>query len=48
VDAVAEVTRESWANVYELPILEFLNVLAYRRDKQAEQDKQREQWRRTH
>ncbi len=41
-------TRQSWPAVYEMTAMEFLNVLAYRNDKIEKNNKEREQWRRTH
>lgn len=48
IDAVAELTRRSWDQVTALPVLEFLNTLAYRADKMAELERQQKEWLRKH
>lgn len=40
--------RERWSAVYEMPVIEFLNILAYRNDKNAKLKREQEQWKRTH
>lgn len=40
--------RESWSTVYEMPVIEFLNILAYRNDKNEKMRSEQEKWRRTH
>lgn len=41
-------TRERWSDVYEMAVLEFLNVLAYRRDKNEKTKRDHEQWKAAH
>ena len=36
--------RVSWDKVFEMPVLEFLNMICYRRDKAEEEKRQIEQW----
>jgi hypothetical protein len=48
VDAVSELTRTPWAEVWEMPVIEFLNMLAYRRDKIEQKKKEHQEWIRTH
>ena len=36
--------RRDWDTVFTMPVLEFLNVIAYRRDKAEEERRQIEQW----
>ena len=48
VDAVSETMRTSWDAVFHLAALEFLNVLSYRRDKQAKEKAEIERWKRQH
>lgn len=45
---MSEVTRESWSAVYDMAVIEFLNILAYRRDKNEKQKREQNQWKRTH
>lgn len=40
--------RCSWDAVWAKPAVEFLNILAYRRDKDAREREAVEKWRRTH
>jgi hypothetical protein len=40
VDAVAELTRETWGAVYGKPVTEFLTLVCYRIDKQNEIQRQ--------
>ena len=40
--------RCSWDEVWSKPVVEFLNVLAYRKDKDAAEKEARERWKRTH
>lgn len=48
MDAVSETLRCEWDKVWNLPALEFLNLLAYRRDKQAEEKAKIEKWKKNH
>ena len=48
VDAVSETCRCSWDDVWQMKVIEFLNILSYRREKMDEQKRQMEQWRKTH
>lgn len=40
--------RCSWDVVWDKPAVEFLNVLSYRKDKDAAQEEMLEKWKRTH
>ena len=46
VDAASETCRCSWDEVWEKTALEFLNILAYRRDKSEKEKEEIEKWRR--
>ena len=48
VDLVSETCRCSWNEVWEMSAIEFLNILAYRRDKGAKEKEELEKWRRSH
>ena len=48
VDAVSETCRCSFNEVWEMPVIEFLNYLCYRKDKMEREKRQMEKWRRTH
>lgn len=48
VDRASETLRCSWDEVWSKPAVEFLNILAYRRDKDAREREAVEKWRRTH
>lgn len=48
VDRAAEVLRCSWDEVWEKPAVEFLNTLAYSKDKTAWEAEALERWKRTH
>lgn len=48
MDAVAETLRCDWDKVWSMPVVEFFNILSYRRDKMEKEKKDREQWQRTH
>lgn len=48
VDAVSETYRASWDVVYKLPVIEFLNILCYRKDKIAKEKADLEKWKKTH
>ena len=40
--------RCPWADVWEMPAIQFLNVLAYRKDKVEWEKEAMERWKRTH
>ena len=40
--------RCSWEEVWAMPAVQFLNVLAYRRDKDAADKDAMDRWKRTH
>lgn len=40
--------RCSWDEVWTKPAIEFLNVLAYRKDKERWEKEEMERWRKTH
>jgi hypothetical protein len=44
VDGVSETMRQSWDATFRMPVLEFLNVVSYRRDKAEEERRRIEQW----
>ena len=44
VDGVSETMRQSWNDTFRMPALEFLNVIAYRKDKAEEERRQIERW----
>lgn len=48
MDRVSETLRCSWDEVLTRPALEFLNILAYRKDKTEWEKAALEQWKRTH
>jgi hypothetical protein len=39
IDIISELTKNSWDKVFEMGIYEFFNLLAYRKDKQNEIEK---------
>ena len=45
---MAETLRCSWDAVWEKPALEFLNTLAYRKDKTEWEKEALERWKKTH
>lgn len=45
---MSETLRCSWDVVWDKPALEFLNIIAYRRDKLAKEREDIERWKRTH
>jgi len=45
---VSETYRCDWDRVYEMTALQFLNILAYRKDKAEHEKREMERWRRTH
>lgn len=40
--------RCSWGEVWAMPAVQFLNILAYRRDKDAKEKDAIERWKKTH
>ena len=48
VDRVSETVRDSWNNVYKMNPYEFFNILCYRKDKDEEEKRKLEEWKRTH
>lgn len=48
VDAVSETCRCPWNDVWEMPVMEFLNILCYRKDKIEREKREIEQYKRTH
>ena len=48
IDIVSETTREPWSKVYEMNPYFFFNTLSYRKDKDAEEKRQLDEWRRKH
>ena len=48
VDAVSETCRCSWDEVWHMSVIEFLNLLCYRKDKLEREKRQMEKWRKTH
>lgn len=48
IDAVAETAGGGWDTATARPVREFLNILCYRNDKAAEQERQRKEYLRKH
>lgn len=48
VDRVSETTREPWSVVYDMNPYTFFNLLSYRKDKEVEEKRQMDEWKRTH
>lgn len=48
MDRVSETCRCAWAEVWRMPVLEFLTVLAYRKDKDERERRELEEWKRKH
>lgn len=48
VDAVSETCRCPWDAVWQMSAMEFLNILAYRKDKIAKEKEDLEKWKRSH
>ena len=44
VDTVSETCRCSWEEVWQKPVMEFFNILAYHNDKVQHDREQRKQW----
>lgn len=47
MDLVSETLRCEWDKVWRMSVLEFLNIIAYRKDKAEEDKKQIERWKKT-
>ncbi len=45
---MSETMRQSWDTTFRMPVLEFLNVVSYRRDKAEEEKRQIEKWKKQH
>lgn len=45
---VAQTCNESWGKVYEMNPYTFFNILAYKIDKNAEEKKQMDNWKKQH
>lgn len=45
---MSETLRCPWDDVWRLPAIEFLNLLAYRKDKGEKEKADIEQWKKTH
>ena len=48
IDRASETLRCPWDEVWTKPAVEFLNVLAYRKDRDAREREALERWKRTH
>jgi hypothetical protein len=48
IDRASETLRCSWDEVWRKPAVAFLNVLAYRKDRDAREKEALERWKRTH
>lgn len=48
VNEVSDITKLTWYQVFEMTIIEFLNICCYSRDKNNWEIAQQEKWRRTH
>ena len=48
VDAASETCRCSWDELMRWPAVEFLNILAYRKDKNEEEKRKLDEWKRRH
>lgn len=46
MDAVSETCRCEWDKVWEMPVLQFLNILSYRKEKIDKERKEIEDWKR--
>lgn len=46
MDLVSETCRCSWDDVWMMSAIEFLNILAYRKDKAEHEKEQIERWKR--
>lgn len=45
---MSETMRCEWDKVWTIPVVEFLNVLSYRRDKAAKEKAEIEKWKQLH
>lgn len=45
---VSETCRCSWDDVWQMSAIEFLNILAYKKDKTEKEKEEIEKWRRSH
>lgn len=45
---MSETMRQSWNDTFRMTALEFLNVIAYRKDKAEEERRQIERWKKQH
>lgn len=48
VNAVADITHLSWHDVFDMSVIEFLNINCYIRDKNNYDNQQMEKWKRSH
>lgn len=48
IDAVSGTARCSWDAATDMPVVAFCNILAYRNDKIAEEERQHREWLRKH
>ena len=48
VDRVSETLRCPWAEVWALPVQEFLNIYAYRKDRDAAEKAALDDWKAKH
>lgn len=48
VNNITDVTHIGWYEVFEMNIIEFLNITCYIRDKNNWEKEQMEKWRRAH
>ena len=48
VNEVSDITKLDWHKVFEMPIMEFLNISCYIKDKNNWEKAQQEKWKRAH
>lgn len=48
VDQVSDITKYTWGQVFEMNIIEFLNINCYIKDKNNYEKEQQEKWKRAH
>lgn len=48
VDSVSEATHETWDKVWQMNVVEFLNIICYLKDKAEYKNKEIDKWRRSH
>ena len=48
MDTVSEKIRQPWDYVWQMNVIEFFNLIAYRHDKREWEKEQTEKWKRTH